>query len=153
MEILVGPIASGKSTYCKKLAKEGAIILNDDSIVTAVHGGDYTLYNKDLKPLYKTIENTIICTCLAMKKKIIIDRPNYSLVTRRRYISLAKSFDEKVTLVLFKKELPEIHAKRRYESDARGHDFSHWLEVAKYHDSLYEEPNKELEFFDEIVYI
>ena len=52
LELLVGPIASGKSTYSNKAAKEGAIIVNDDAIVTALHGGDHTLYDKALKPRF-----------------------------------------------------------------------------------------------------
>ena len=44
--VLVGPIASGKSTYAQKMAVErGALIVNDDSIVTAIQG-ENTLYNK-----------------------------------------------------------------------------------------------------------
>ena len=37
VEILVGPIASGKSTYLKHRVSQGAITINDDAIVNAVH--------------------------------------------------------------------------------------------------------------------
>lgn len=151
MELLVGPIASGKSTYCRKAANEGAIILNDDSIVTAVHGGDYKLYNESLKPLYKSIENSIISTTLAMGLRIVIDRPNHSAKMRRRYIAIAKSFDVPVQVVTFKRETPEIHGERRFKSDNRGHTLEYWVNVARVHENIYEPPDQVTEYFDELV--
>ena len=150
IELLIGPIASGKSTYCRKAADEGAIILNDDSIVTAVHGGDYRLYSKLLKPLYKSVENTIVCTALSMGLSLIIDRPNHSVKMRRRYIGLAHSFDATVELVMFKREEPEVHGERRFKSDPRGHSLNYWIDVAHFHESIYEPPNQDAEQFDKI---
>ena len=31
IDLLTGPIASGKSTYCIEKAKEGCVIINDDT--------------------------------------------------------------------------------------------------------------------------
>lgn len=151
LELLVGPIASGKSTYCRKAANEGAIILNDDSIVTAVHGGDYRLYNESLKPLYKSVENTLVSVALAMGLRLVIDRPNHSARMRRRYIGLAHSFDCNVEIVLFKREAPEIHGQRRFDSDSRGHSLDYWIDVARHHDSIYEQPDQSIEQFDTMV--
>ena len=149
MELLCGPIASGKSTYCRKAANEGAIILNDDSIVTAVHGGDYKLYNKTLKPLYKSVENTLVCMALSMGLRLVIDRPNHSRKMRRRYIGLAHSFDVPVHIVMFKRETPEIHGERRFKSDARGHTLDYWIDAARAHERIYEAPDQSIEQFDE----
>jgi predicted kinase len=148
LELLVGPIASGKSTYCRKAAKDGAIILNDDSIVTAVHGGDYRLYCESLKPLYKAVENSLLSTALAMGLRVVVDRPNHSVKMRRRFIGLAHSFDVPVTIVMFKRESPEVHGERRYLSDPRGYDLDYWVNVARYHDQVYEPPNQVVEHFD-----
>ncbi len=150
IELLCGPIASGKSTYCREAGNEGAIILNDDSIVTAIHGGDYRLYQKSLKPLYKIIENTIVGTALAMGLRVVVDRPNHSMGMRRRFIALGHSFDVPVHLVVFKRDTPEVHGLRRFNSDARGHTIDYWINVAQYHESIYEPPNKDIEKFDEI---
>lgn len=150
MQVLCGQIASGKSTYCRQAANHGAIILNDDSIVTALHAGNYKLYKKELKPLYKSIENCLISTSLSMGLSIVVDRPNFSVNMRKRYISIAKSFDCPVKIVLFKREDPEIHGRRRFESESRGHTLEYWTNVAKEHERLFEFPNKELEGFDEI---
>lgn len=151
LELLVGPIASGKSTYCRKAASEGAIILNDDSIVNAVHGGDYCLYEKSLKPLYKGVENTIVCMALSMGRRLIIDRPNHSKKMRRRYIGLAHSFDTSVQIVMFKRETPEVHGERRFNSDARGHSLDYWVDVAIAQQKIYEAPDKDIEQFDDLI--
>jgi len=151
LEILVGPIASGKSTYCEQKAKDGAIIVNDDAIVTALHGGNYTLYSEDLKPLYKLAENVVVHGALTMGKLVIIDRPNHRASMRRRYIGLAKSLDLPVTIVMFKRESPLVHAKRRFFSNHRNLSLQHWEKTCKIHETLYEPPDADREGFDEIV--
>ena len=150
VELLVGMIASGKSTYAKNRANAGAIIINDDAIVTALHGGDYNKYSKSLKPLYKAVENQILQTAVTMGLDVVVDRPNYSRAMRRRYISIAKSIDAKVSLVVFNKCEPEEHAMRRFASDSRGRPYEEWLEAAMHHDALYEEPSLD-EGVDEII--
>ena len=135
-------IGSGKSTYCNAMAKLGSIVINDDAIVTAVHGGNYNLYDIDLKPVYKGIEHHIINLAASMRRNIIIDRPCFLRSTRSRYIELAKSYDIDVRGIIFDKSPAQIHAKRRFDSDNRGHDLDYWLRVAKVHESLWEEPHK-----------
>jgi len=153
LEILVGPIASGKSTYCQGRAKEGAIIVNDDAIVTALHGGDYTLYSKDMKPLYKLVENVVVHGGLTMGKLVIIDRPNHKASMRRRYIGIAKSLDALITLIMFKRESPLTHAKRRFFSNHRNLSLQHWEKACKIHESLFDPPDKEREGFDSLICI
>lgn len=151
LELLVGNIASGKSTYCKKAAEEGFIIVSDDAIVTAVHAGNYRLYNKSLKTLYKAAENTILTMALALKQSVVIDRPNHTVAMRRRYIGLANSFDIPVRVILFEWIAPEIHAQRRFDSDSRGYTVDQWLSVANRNQDDYEEPDLLAEELQEIV--
>lgn len=148
---MVGNIASGKSAYCRNQSRNGVIICNDDSIVNSLHANDYTLYNERLKPLYKSVENTIITTALAMGHAVVIDRPNHTRAMRRRYISLARSFDVPSILVETRWEDPLVHARRRVNSDNRGYDLDYWHQVAKYFQSGYEEPNQEIENFDKLI--
>ncbi len=116
------------------------LIINDDSITTALHQ-NYTLYNKDLKPLYKSIENDILVWGLSHGYTVIVDRPNMSSKTRARYIAIAKSLDEEqIICVKFKREFCFIHAKRRTESDSRGFNYDHWLAAAQRKEREYEEP-------------
>lgn len=143
--LLCGPIASGKSTHCRKAAQDGAIIVNDDAIVTLCHGGNYGLYSKKLKRLYKSIETHIITSALLMGRDVIVDRPCHRRATRQRYIELARSMDVDAVVLTTKREKPEVHAKRRVESDSRGHDYGYWLGVAQAHDALWQEPSAEIE--------
>jgi predicted kinase len=140
LNILVAPVGAGKSTWSKHLAENGWITVNDDAIVKLVHGGNYRLYEKELKPLYKLVENQILTTALIMGRNVVIDRPNFSRDTRSRYISLAKSFDIPVTCTLWKWTTPEESATKRFEKDSRGYSYEYWLKTAMFHYSKYEEP-------------
>lgn len=152
IEVLVGMIASGKSTWAARRANEGWVVLNDDAIVSAVHGGDYTLYSKELKFLYKSIEDHILHTAVAMGRNVVVDRGlDIRATSRRRWIALAKSLDVPINAVIFKKEAPEVHARRRSDSDSRGHDYNYWLkEVAEVHDRQWVRPSRD-EGFDDII--
>lgn len=151
VEVLIGMIASGKSTWAKARAKEGWIIINDDSIVCGVHANQYTLYQKSLKPLYKSIEDHILHTSIAMGKNVVIDRGvDISASSRKRWIVIAKSLDVTVRGVWFDVFGPEVHAKRRALSDSRGHSYDYWLKVANAHAARYDQPSLE-EGFDQVV--
>lgn len=138
--LLVGPIASGKTTFCLAEAKKGEIIVNGDSIVESVHGGVYTEYDKSLKLLYKSIEHQILQTAIALGKNVTVDATHSTKSSRNRYLSLAKTLDTEVRCVTFKREDPEVHGRRRYESDSRGVSLEEWIKIAQYHESIFEPP-------------
>lgn len=153
IQLLIGNIACGKSTYAKKKADQGWIIINDDAIVNAVHANIYTKYRKDLKPLYKAVENQIVMTGLAMKENIVVDRGvNLTPKSRKRFIALAHSFDSEIEAIVFPFLKPEIHAHYRSNDDLRGFSFDYWQQVAEYKQSIYIEP-QEHEQFDRITFI
>lgn len=141
IQVLVGTIASGKSTYARNFSRCGGVVVNDDAIVMAVHGGDYSQYKEELKTLYKTTENHICQTALAMGRAVAIDRGvNLTSESRLRWLGLGKSLDVPVTAVLFPFSDAVTHARRRYNHDDRGHSESYWLEVAIHHLSQLEIP-------------
>ena len=146
---LIGPIASGKSTFCRLAASSDYLIVNDDAIVNSVHAGHYDRYDKKLKPLYKSVENQIITSAIQLGRNVIIDRPLHSISSRRRYIGLGHSLDVEVAALVFPRLYPDIHAQRRWRSDSRGYDFAYWQKVAHHHESLYEPPTY-AEGFDHI---
>lgn len=150
IRLLVGMIASGKSTYAREEAKMGAIVVNDDAIVELVHGGNYDLYDKKLKPLYKSIETSIIHAGVMLGRNVLVDRTNLSPFRRRRYIEMANSLDTPIEAIVFEAVSPEEHAKRRAESDGRGYDYDYWLRVAKFHWSEMSPPMQE-EGFSRII--
>lgn len=143
VEILIGQIGCGKSTYAQKRAEEGWIIINDDAFVTALHGGNYRLYDPSLKPLYKSIESFLICFAAASGRNVVVDRTNPNKETRQRYISIAKSVGANPVGVAFPRYSSEEAARRRTAADDRGYSYEKWLEVSKRHDSLYEPPTLE----------
>ncbi len=147
-EILIKMIAAGGSTYASKRAKEGAVIINDDSIVSAVHGGNYKLYSKKLKPLYKKVEHTIAREAKKLGRDIVFDSPNLDLPRRKRLIDFIKR-ELKIPIVAtcFKIDTPEAHANRRYWADSRSYGYAYWLDVARYHLNNYTQPSIE-EGFD-----
>lgn len=151
IEVLVGMIASGKSSWAKDRAREGCIIINDDAIVNSVHADIYTLYSKPLKPLYKSIEDHIFHTAVAMGLSVVVDKGlSLSAASRQRWIALGRSLDVPVHAVLFEVFEPEIHAKRRFEADTRGHTLDYWMAVAQGHRDKYEMPTI-TEGFDTVV--
>lgn len=153
IEVLIGMIASGKSAYAKQRAREGWIIINDDAIVNLVHGGDYTLYDKSLKSLYKSVEDNILHTAIAMNKSICIDRGvDIRASSRARWISLARCLDVPIRAISFKVCQPEVHANRRMQDNDRGHDYTYWLRVAQAHASSYNPPTLQEGFAEVINY-
>jgi predicted kinase len=141
IHVLVGPIASGKSTYCQVAAKRGYLTMNDDAIINLLHADEYTLYDEKLKLLYKSIENNIVSLGLCLGRIVLIDRGvNVSIKSRQRWIALARSFDVPCKAIVFPKDSAEVHAKRRWEKSNRGHSYDYWLKVAKKHESIYNEP-------------
>ena len=153
LQVLVGMIASGKSTYAQNAAKKGAIIVNDDAIVNCVHADLYTLYDESLKLLYKSTENHIIQFALAMGRTVIVDRGlNVSERGRKRWLSLAQSMDVTCDAVVFPRSTNEVHAERRTKSDARGLGLEYWDKVARIHSGEYVTPNR-AEGFDDVWYI
>lgn len=148
IQVLVGMIASGKSTYARNAAKKGFLCVNDDAIVNMLHADDYTLYDKKLKTLYKSLENQAIGQILSTGRSVLVDRGlNCSAEGRQRWLALAKSFDVPCEAIVFPHDGVETHARRRRDSDARGHSYDYWLRVATVHNEGYKRPTVE-EGFD-----
>lgn len=150
IELLVGMIASGKSTYCSARAVEGAIIVSDDAIVQAIHGGNYDLYDSELKSLYHSIEDYIVVYAINNGLDIIVDRTNLTRNSRRRFIEQAEAYSAQIIAVKFRVEMPQIHATRRADSDSRGYDYQRWLDIATEHYNKYEVPTLH-EGFNDII--
>jgi predicted kinase len=153
VSVLVGMIASGKSTFAAQKARQGAICLNDDAIVNLLHGGDYTLYDEGLKALYKSVENHVLAVGLALGRDVVVDRGlSISRAARARWVALARALDVPCEVVVFQNEGPAVHAERRFRSDARGHPLSYWQRVAASHQARWEEPTL-TEGFDAISWV
>jgi predicted kinase len=149
LKILVGNIASGKSTYSREQGKWGAVIIDRDALLMMLHGNDYTGYNHTLKPMYKDMENFLIRNALSYGRTVILDRTNMDKARRSRFIQFGKQAHAKVECYVFPMEPADVHARRRFESDARGYPLHRWQEVAARFASEYEQPTYD-EGFDSI---
>ncbi len=134
MEILVGPIASGKSTYARDRATAGDLVVCDDAIVTAVHGGSYAGYDETFKPLYCNIEVAIVTHAAMLRRAVIIDTGGRTRSKRARFSALGRSLGFEVGVVLFPWASASEHARRRMASDPRGMTYDDWLRVALAHE-------------------
>lgn len=135
-------IASGKTTWAKKKAKEDPsfLIFDMDSIVTMLHG-DYLLYSTECKPIYDSIEFHAISKIIKSGKNVIVDRLNHMVSRRAKYVDLASELGVTVEVVLFPRVSPEEHATRRFNSENRGYTFERWLSVAEKIDREWQEPS------------
>ena len=151
--VLVGMVASGKSWTRNAILNTGDLVVNDDAIVNMLHANNYTAYETDLKPLYKSIEDHIVHCAIMIGRSVIIDRGlSIKNTARERFISLARSLDVQVSAIVFPRHSPEEHARRRFQSDSRGHTFEYWLDVARFHAKNYVTPTVE-EGFDKIEFV
>lgn len=138
MEILVGPIASGKSTYARSKAAAGALVVCDDDIIIAVHGGDYGMYHETFKPLYCNIEAAIITHAAMIHRTVIIDTGGRTRSKRARFAALGRSLGFEVGVILFPWASASEHARRRMASDPRGMTYDDWLRVALAHERQFQ---------------
>lgn len=141
LEVLVGPIASGKTTYAQARADQGAILVSMDDITMMLHGGDYRRYDVGLKGLYRQIETDAIGHGLELGRDVVVDRTNLDLERRSRYVGLARAAGAITWAVTFPIESPETQARRRVQVDSRGYDYDVWLAVAEKHAREYVAPS------------
>lgn len=152
IKLLVGNIASGKTTFCKEAALEGDVIVGDDPITMMLHGGNYRLWNKELVPLYKSVEHHIVHAGVLAGRNVVIDKTNMTRETRAKYIALARSMEVDIIAYEFPQVTPHEHAERRFNADNRDTTHETWLTVAEKFALMYEKPQLE-EGFSDIIYI
>lgn len=156
LEVLVGMVGAGKSTYARKRADDGAIVVSHDSISEGVHGR--YRYEQGLREFYRGVEEDIARRALAAGLDVVVDRTNLTAEARRRWASFGRSLrwdghdGIEVVAVEFPREIAHVHARRRYEHDHRGRHFHEWLAVALHHERQAEaEPLADGEGFDAII--
>jgi predicted kinase len=151
LEILVGMIASGKSTYARQRADDGAIVICHDDLTAMVHAS--YRYEQEKRDLYREMEEAIVRVALEAELDVVIDRTHLTRESRWRWISFAREEQVRIEAVVFAVESAAVHARRRCYSDPRGRAFEEWLRVAEHHASqAAEEPFYDHEGFDEIVH-
>lgn len=135
LEILIGMIASGKSTYARKRADDGAIVVCHDDLTAMLHA-TYR-YEPGLRDEYRTAEEDVARTFLAAGRDVVIDRTHLTRESRERWKRFVGDtcypLEPMFVAVAFPISDPETHANRRWVAGSRGRHYSDWLKVAQHH--------------------
>lgn len=148
--LMVGNIGSGKSTEAKKLADDGAMIVNLDSILEMLHG-KYGQYDYSRKGVYDAIEVHAITTALMDGYDVVVDRTNMDRKTRARFISLGKALCAEIQAIVMPDEPVDVLLARRMK-EPRGLSRIQWGQIANRMKAKYEKPTRE-EGFDGIAFL
>jgi hypothetical protein len=139
IEILVGMIASSKTTHAKSRADDGALIVSHDDLTEMLHGR-YT-YHGSLRECYRDMEEALVKVAIREGHDVVIDRTHLTHESRKRWINFVRDHRIKfgpgrtieLVAVVFRIEAAKVHALRRFEADPRGRSYEEWLGVAKHH--------------------
>lgn len=142
IELLIGMIGSGKSTYARTRAREGALVVSHDDLTAMLHA-EYR-YEQELRACYRKMEESIAWAALTAGRDVIIDRTHLTAESRRRWVEWARHYDSLNTFEGRGPETPIVaitfplwpahaHATRRHHADARGRTFLEWHQVAIHH--------------------
>ncbi len=152
IEVLIGMIASGKSTYARTRADAGALIVAHDDLTAMLHGR--YRFEPGLRACYRSMEQWIVHDGLAAGRDVVIDRTHLTRESRARWVAFARNHyrDVRVVAVAFRILHPAEHAARRFGADPRGRSFDDWLGVAMHHHAqAVAEPLSDDEGFDQVL--
>lgn len=136
----IGTIASGKSTLAGVMASRRVLIINDDSVVTMLHGGNYLGWRRELKEVYRASMMGIAKEALLRRHSVVVDNCGLTARRRARFIAVAREAGAEAVAVRFRFDTPEEHARRRFEHDSRGVSLGKWTEIARHHFGELEPP-------------
>lgn len=149
--ILVGNCGSGKSTYAKKLSKEGYNIVSRDSLRYMVNAGNY-VFDREKEPIVHEMTIRCLYTLLSYMVDIVIDETNMTRKCRKKYIEMAQQFEYEIEAHVMPKISKEESVQRRLNSPHGNYGKEKWEEVWEIFDNRYVEP-KEEEGFNKIVFV
>lgn len=152
IELLVGMIGSGKSTYARRRGDEGALVVCHDDLTAMLHAR--YRYEPGLRDVYRQMEDALVERAAVWGRDAVIDRTHLSRESRQRWLAVAALLRVPIVAVAFPVLDPEIHARRRFAADSRGRSLEDWLRVARHHAEQAEaEPLSADEGFDRIVIV
>lgn len=139
IELLVGMIGSGKSTYARRRAKEGALVVSHDGLTAMLHA-EYR-YEQGLRACYRKMEEAIAVEAIIAGRDVVIDRTHLAKESRSRWVAFKNNAmlpadswrDLRIIAVVFPTWPAHVHATRRHHHDARGRSFQEWHQVAVHH--------------------
>jgi predicted kinase len=144
IHIIVGNIASGKTTLARKLAKSGAMIISLDALRWMRAGGEYE-YDEKWEPILRRSEEKILETAMFYKTDIVLDDARFVLASHRHVVArLAKEKGYTVvTHVMPRLSMQESVERRLKENFNQKITKKTWENVWKKFDVMYVEPSED----------
>ena len=133
IEVLIGMIASGKSTYALKRARSGVLVVCHDDLTEMMHAEYRYERTPEMRALYRASEEALVRLFLAAGKDIVVDRTHLTYESRARWVNFARSEHIPIVAVVFTIEHPSVHAVRRFTHDHRRRTLEEWYDVAAMH--------------------
>src|SRR4051794_6882508 len=90
IEVLVGMIGSGKSTYARSRADAGALVICHDDLTEMLHAR--YRYEQGLQALYRGMEGSLAGAALAAGRDAVIDRTHLTRESRARWVDWIRTF-------------------------------------------------------------
>jgi predicted kinase len=148
--LLCGMIASGKSSFARARADEGALVVCHDDLTAMLHAS--YRYEQPLRACYRAGEEALAGIIIASGRRVVIDRTHLTRESRERWVRWFRTFGApgQIVAVTFPMLTPREHAMRRVKADPRCRSFETWLAVAELH-AREAEPIRWDEGFDNVI--
>lgn len=152
--ILIGNIASGKSSWISK-NYPNAYIISKDNIRKSYY--KFTnipyIYNDEIEPLINNIVQEKFKIAIKLNiQNIIIDETNMSIKSRLFFIQQGIKNKIKIIGIVFPTLTMDEHINRRLKNNHGNTSKEKWEEVFKIKESLFDKPLLS-EGFSEIIYL
>jgi len=149
VSILVGNIASGKSTWADKYPD--AFVLSKDKLRYDYGGGKYVFDSYLEGTIDSVIKLSYDAVLYQQFQHIIIDETNMTKDIRAFYIMLAKKYGYTVEVIVFPDLGEDIHVKKRLQNNHGDVSEETWRKVYQDNLALYDVPSF-TEGFDNIIW-
>lgn len=143
--VLVGNIASGKSTFCNSGEME---VISKDDLRYCIRPGEY-VFDVDCEGLIQMlIKEKLRCSILG-GESVIIDETNMSVDSRKWVLDMCKDMGATPVAIVFPDRGEDSHVYARLKDNHGDTSESTWREVYRRKYSQYVMPTKE-EGFDDV---
>lgn len=150
--VLVGNIASGKTTLAKEYVDKGYVCITRDGLRYSIGCGNY-IFNLKYEPVVFKTELFLLEEFMKLGINIIIDEVGINNSHRARYLALATYYKYKTTAMILPEITKEEALRRRAKQNTHGNQSTKvWDKVWDKFNAAYHRPSKE-EGFDRVVYV
>lgn len=113
--VLVGPPASGKSTWAKRNGR-GAVHVSQDDLIDAISPDGF---DHIYRPVYRAAEDAVARAALEHGNTVIVDRTNRTRAHRCRWLAIARDADCAAIAVTMGASFSLCRERNRRRQDVR----------------------------------